>query len=79
MESLGDFIQMRVPAAHHQRQRRKLHRTLARDRVNMPLDVVHRDQRQPVRHRQSLGVRHAHQQRSHQSRTLRHRDRAQIT
>jgi len=64
-EPFGDFKQVRVPAAYHQRQRRKFDGALTRYRVNVSLDVVHRDQRQLVDHRQRLAVGHTDQQRSH--------------
>ena len=46
--------------------------------MNVPFDVIDRDQRQPLRNRQSLGVGHAHQQRADQSRALGHGDGRQI-
>ena len=72
MKSFADFKQMRVAAADHQRQRRKLDRRSALDHgVDVAFDVIHGDQRQAAREAERLGVGDADQQRSHQSGTLR--------
>ncbi len=44
-----DGKQMRMPAAHNQRQGRELNfRMLQQHRVDVPLDMIHRDQRNPA-------------------------------
>ena len=72
------FKKMGVAAAHYQRQRGKLDLVLAGHRMNVPFDVIHRDERKFPRKGERLGVSDAHQQRANQSRTLRHRDRRQV-
>ncbi len=73
-------IQVRVPARNHQRHHGRIGLNVLQQpalmshqhRVNVALEVVHCDQRFLERKRQRLRVRDPHQQRSRQSRTLRH-------
>ncbi len=46
--------------------------------MDVPLDVIHGDQRDPTRERQRLGVGNADQQRSDQSRSFGNGDRGEI-
>jgi hypothetical protein len=42
-EPFPHFVEMRVASADHQRERRIFNRVLTRHRMNMPLNMVHRD------------------------------------
>ena len=71
-EVFVDLEQVRVAAAHHQRQRGQLHRRAAAARlqdhgVDVAFDVVDGDQRQAADECQRLGIGEAHQQRPHQA------------
>ena len=83
LESFPDLEQVRVAARHYQGRGWELHRRSSpfgfqNDRMDMPLDVVHRDQRQATREAQGLGISESHQERAHQSRPHRGRDGAQV-
>ena len=72
---------MRVSPRNHQRQDRSFHRSVNRraatrmfqqNGMNMPLKVVHRNQRLAQRKRQRFRISNPHQQRPCQPRPTRH-------
>ncbi len=74
---------MRMTSAHNQREGGELERVpslpgFQNYRMNMPLDMVHCNQRDAGRESNSLGVTEPDQQRSSQTRARRRRNRVQI-
>ena len=67
---------MRVTARYHQGEDRKAQLAISalslfqQHGMDVPFQVIHRDQRLLQREGQSLGIAHAHQQRSRESRAL---------
>ena len=59
-------------------ERRRGVRMLERGGEEMPFHVMHADHRLPERLRERLRIAHSHQQRSHESRRMRHRDRVDV-
>ncbi len=73
--ALADVEQQRVPTAREQAEKRRLHRVgLEVERRDMPVEMVDRDERQPLRPRERLRRREADEQRADEPRALRHRD-----
>src|SRR5205823_3041605 len=72
-------VERRVAAGDDQRQEGMLGRIVGEERgVDVPLEMIHADQRQIVHPGQRLGHRAADQQRADQPRALRHRDAVEI-
>ena len=76
-------VQMRMPARDHQGNQRQLHRltraiNIHQHSVNVPFQMIHRDQRLTKAERQRLRIGHSHQQRSGQSRAYGHGDRLKL-
>ena len=78
IQSVADFEQVRVASANHQRERRQFHRVLRDDRVNVPFNMIHCDQREPARHSERLRVCDPNQQGSDESGPLRDGDRREV-
>jgi len=77
-EILGDFVEMRVAAAHDEREGGELDRVLRSNRMNVPFDVIHRDERERVDQRERFRVGHSNEQRADESGSLGDGDRGKI-